>query len=103
MTGSSGWDCAIPNDLLGSSGKYDRGRRRGQPAVALRPLEPLWLVDRFPPLHRELLTLLRGLGPDDWDRSTVCALWSVRDITAHLLDDDLRRLSFHRDAHPPPP
>jgi uncharacterized protein (TIGR03083 family) len=70
---------------------------------ALRPLEPIWLVERFAPLHRELLTLLRGLGPDDWDRPTACALWSVRDITAHLLDDDLRRLSFHRDAQPPPP
>jgi len=71
-------------------------------ADSLRPLEPLWLVDRFAPLTGELLTLLRGLGPDDWDRPTACALWSVRDITAHLLDDDLRRLSFHRDAHPPP-
>ena len=71
-------------------------------ADSLRPLEPLWLVDRFAPLTGELLTLLRGLGPDDWDRPTACALWSVRDITAHLLDDDLRRLSFHRDAQPPP-
>ena len=39
---------------------------------------------------------------DDWDRPTACALWSVRDIAAHLLDDDLRRLSFHRDGQPPP-
>ncbi|MEO6056165.1 MAG: maleylpyruvate isomerase N-terminal domain-containing protein, partial [Gemmatimonadales bacterium] len=34
-------------------------------------------------------------------RPTVCALWSVRDVVAHLLDDDLRRLSFHRDGQPP--
>jgi uncharacterized protein (TIGR03083 family) len=45
---------------------------------------------------------LRPLGPGDWQRPTACALWSVRDITAHLLDDDLRRLSFHRDGQPPP-
>jgi uncharacterized protein (TIGR03083 family) len=70
-------------------------------SVSLRPLEPQWLVDRFGPLHAELIALLRGLGPGDWQRPTACALWSVRDITAHLLDDDLRRLSFHRDGQPP--
>jgi uncharacterized protein (TIGR03083 family) len=67
-----------------------------------RPLEPVLLIDRFGPLHAELISLLRGLGPGDWQRPTACALWSVRDITAHLLDDDLRRLSFHRDGQPPP-
>ena len=71
-------------------------------SASLRPLEPLLLVDRFGPLHAELIALLRGLGADDWERPTACALWSVRDITAHLLDDDLRRLSFHRDGQPPP-
>ena len=60
--------------------------------VPLRPPEPLMLVDRFAPLHRELIALLRGLAPSDWDRPTACALWSVGDIAAHLLDD-LRRLS----------
>ena len=71
-------------------------------SASLCPLEPVLLVDRFAPLHAELIRLLRGLGPGDWHRPTACALWSVRDITAHLLDDDLRRLSFHRDGQPPP-
>jgi uncharacterized protein (TIGR03083 family) len=69
--------------------------------ASLRPLEPVLLVDRLAPLHAELIGLLRGLGPSDWQRPTACALWSVRDIAAHLLDDDLRRLSFHRDGQPP--
>jgi uncharacterized protein (TIGR03083 family) len=69
---------------------------------SLRPLAPVLLVDRLAPLHAELIGLLRGLGADDWQRPTACALWSVRDIVAHLLDDDLRRLSFHRDGQPPP-
>lgn len=60
------------------------------------------MLDRFAPLHAELIALLRGLTPEDWGRPTACALWSVRDIAAHLLDDDLRRLSFHRDGQPPP-
>jgi uncharacterized protein (TIGR03083 family) len=72
------------------------------PSASLRPLEPVLLVDRLGPLHAELIALLRGLGPGDWHRPTACALWSVGDITAHLLDDDLRRLSFHRDGQPPP-
>jgi uncharacterized protein (TIGR03083 family) len=71
-------------------------------SASLRPLEPVLLFDRVGPLHTELIALLRGLGPGDWHRPTACALWSVRDITAHLLDDDLRRLSFHRDGQPPP-
>jgi len=66
--------------------------------TSLQPLAPVLLVDRFAPLHAELIALLRGLEPDDWQRPTACALWSVRDIAAHLLDDDLRRLSFHRDG-----
>ena len=67
----------------------------------LRPLEPVLVLDRFTPLHAELIALLRGLAPEDWGRPTACALWSVHDIAAHLLDDDLRRLSFHRDGQLP--
>lgn len=70
--------------------------------TGLRPLDPVDLIDRFAPLHAQLIRLLRGLGVGDWDRRTAASLWSVRDITAHLLDDDLRRLSFHRDGQPPP-
>lgn len=71
-------------------------------SASLRPLEPVLLVDRLGPLHAELVALLRGLDSTDWHRPTACSLWSVRDITAHLLDDDLRRLSFHRDGQAPP-
>ncbi len=65
---------------------------------ALRPIGPVHLASRFPPLEAELLTLLRGLHPDDWSRPTACALWTVQDIAAHLLDGSLRRLSFQRDG-----
>lgn len=69
---------------------------------ALRPVEPVLLLDRFAPLQAELIALLRGLAPGDWHRPTACALWSVKDVVAHLLDDDLRRLSSNRDGQPPP-
>ena len=63
----------------------------------LKPVGPVFLVDLFPGLHLELMTLLRGLQRGDWSRPTACALWSVKDIVAHLLDSCLRRLSYGRD------
>jgi uncharacterized protein (TIGR03083 family) len=67
------------------------------------PMRPVFLVDRFPPLHVELMRLLRGLNQQDWSRPTACTLWSVKDIVAHLLDTQLRRLSFGRDGAAPQP
>lgn len=57
----------------------------------------------YDPLHGTLVDLLRGLEPDDWSRPTVAGGWRVRDVAAHPLDGQLRRLSFHRDGHPMPP
>jgi uncharacterized protein (TIGR03083 family) len=75
---------------------------RVQPSP-IRPVEPVYLTGRFPPLHRELMLLLRGLNEQDWIRPTSCALWSVKDIVAHLLDTALRRLSYGRDQFSPVP
>ena len=67
----------------------------------MKPAEPILVVELFPPLHSELLTLLRALPPEAWQRPTVAAPWTVRDIVAHLLDTDIRRLSFQRDKLAP--
>jgi uncharacterized protein (TIGR03083 family) len=64
----------------------------------LTPVAPVFLVNLFPGLHAELMALLRGFAPADWSRPTACALWTVKDIAAHLLDGNLRRLSFGRDG-----
>ena len=53
----------------------------------------------FPGLHAELLALLRALAPADWERPTLAGAWRVRDVVAHLLDGDLRKLSAQRDGH----
>ncbi len=69
------------------------------------PLAPLPLVDTrhmFRPVSAALVTLLRQLPPDDWQRPTVAGAWRVRDVVAHLLDTALRRLSFQRDHLTPP-
>jgi uncharacterized protein (TIGR03083 family) len=49
------------------------------------------------------LELLGELGVGDWDRATVCPGWTVKDVTAHVLHDDLRRLAGMRDGHQGPP
>src|SRR5690606_9534030 len=50
-----------------------------------------------------LVALLGGLRPEDWMRPTSAVEWSVKDVAAHLLDVDLRRLSAQRDGHIPAP
>lgn len=70
---------------------------------ALVPAAPVITAPLFPGLHAELMSLLRGLAPGDWDRPTSATLWTVRDVAAHLLDGDIRRLSAHRDGHRVPP
>jgi len=62
----------------------------------------VFLAHRFAALNPELISLLRGLEPSDWNRPTACAEWSVKDIAAHLLDGNVRRLSFQRDRCRPP-
>jgi uncharacterized protein (TIGR03083 family) len=67
--------------------------------MALEPLTPVYTAELFAPLASELVALLRGLGDGDWARPTVAGAWRVRDVAGHLLDGDLRRLSFGRDKH----
>lgn len=69
----------------------------------LEPVTPIYVAELFAPLHRALVDLLRALPPDAWERPTVAGSWRVRDVAAHLLDVDLRKLSGHRDGHLPPP
>lgn len=66
----------------------------------MKPVEPIFVADLFGELHEELLALLCGLSQDDWYKPTVAGSWLVRDIVAHLLDSDIRRLSFQRDQAP---
>ncbi|WP_406694705.1 maleylpyruvate isomerase N-terminal domain-containing protein [Singulisphaera sp. Ch08] len=64
--------------------------------------EPILVAPLFRELDGHLLNLLRSLSPKDWQRPTVCSAWSVKDITSHLLDSALRRLSMQRDGYVPP-
>lgn len=70
------------------------------------PLRPASLPDPFPPfrrLHDHRVELLEALSPEDWFRAVPDSAWTVKDTAAHLLDGDLRRLSFQRDRMTPLP
>lgn len=60
---------------------------------------PLDTRPLFPPERQALLDLLRSLDPADWTRPTVCPDWNVGDITRHILNDYIRRISGSRDGH----
>jgi uncharacterized protein (TIGR03083 family) len=69
-------------------------------------LEPLGVVTTAPlfyGLHKHLMELLRGMTLRDWSRPTLARAWNVRDVVAHLLDGDVRRLSVQRDRLPSTP
>lgn len=51
----------------------------------------------FRPLNDKLLELLRGLSADEWNKKTVAGNWTVKDVTAHLLDTNMRFISINRD------
>lgn len=67
--------------------------------AALRAPSPVHTAPLLRPLLAELLTLLRGLTAAQWDAPTVAGAWRVRDVAAHLLDGDLRKLAAYRDGH----
>src|SRR5216683_2676051 len=64
----------------------------------MREAEPVLVVDLFPLERYELLNLLAQLREEEWQKPTICAGWSVKDIVLHLLGDDVGRLSRMRDA-----
>jgi uncharacterized protein (TIGR03083 family) len=64
------------------------------------PPGPLLTAHLFPKLDGQLIDLLRSLAPEDWERQTIAPMWRVKDVAAHLLDTQLRKLSFGRDGYP---
>lgn len=45
------------------------------------------------------LGLLRGLGPEDWGRPTVCELWDVRAMVGHMLGMAEAQASIRQFVH----
>jgi uncharacterized protein (TIGR03083 family) len=76
------------------------GRRAGDEGFS--SLTPLPAIDTLPLFAGErsaLLSLLCDLSASDWEAQTVCPGWAVKDVAAHLLGDDIGRLSWGRDGY----
>lgn len=68
-------------------------------------MTPILTAHLFPRIEQLLAELLGSLTEDEWERQTVAPQWKVRDVAAHLLDTQLRKLSTVRDGclSPGPP
>lgn len=64
-------------------------------------LPPILTAHLFAKLEALLIELLRSLRPDEWELQTVAPAWKVKDVAAHLLDTQLRKLSLARDGYVP--
>ena len=60
-------------------------------------MKPIHTAHLLPVIESHLIALLRELTPDDWVVQTVAPGWRVKDVAAHLLDTQLRKLSRVRD------
>src|SRR5262249_35115882 len=68
-------------------------------AAKPEPLKPILTAHLFPRLEDKLIELLGSLSADDWEKQTVAPKWKVKDVAAHLLDTQLRKLSLARDSY----
>lgn len=65
----------------------------------LTPPEPILTVHLYPIIEEHLIELLGSLAPEEWESQTIVPNWTIKDIAAHLLDTELRRLSGGRDGY----
>ena len=66
-------------------------------------MKPIFSAHLFPEIESRLIELLRSLTHDEWELQTVAPAWTVKDVAAHLLDTQLRKLSRVRDGYQPTP
>ncbi len=59
-------------------------------------LKPILTAHLLPLIEARLIELLRSLRPEEWELPTVAGAWTVKDVAAHLLDTETRRLSMGR-------
>ena len=66
-------------------------------------MKPILTAHLLPIVEARLLDLLRSLTPEEWAAQTIAPAWQVKDVVAHLLDTQLRKLSKVRDGYAPGP
>jgi uncharacterized protein (TIGR03083 family) len=61
-----------------------------------QPLPPIFTAHLFPKIEAKLIELLRSLTLEEWEKQTVAPKWKVKDVAAHLLDTQVRKLAASR-------
>jgi uncharacterized protein (TIGR03083 family) len=64
-------------------------------------MDPILTAHLFPKIENMLIELLRSLTREEWETQTISPKWKVKDVAAHLLDTQLRKLSIARDHYVP--
>lgn len=64
-------------------------------------LQPIFTAHLSPALEAKLVELLRSLTPGEWEKRTVSPKWNVKDVAAHLLDTQIRKLAAARHGYNP--
>src|SRR6202051_3067440 len=62
-------------------------------------LQPIFTAHLFPKLEGMLIELLRSLTPQEWEKQTLAPKWKVKDVAAHLLDTQIRKLAAARHGY----
>ena len=70
-------------------------------SAAREPLQPIFTAHLFPGLEAKLIELLRWLSPEEWEKQTLAPKWKVKDVAAHLLDTQIRKLAAARHGYKP--
>jgi uncharacterized protein (TIGR03083 family) len=60
--------------------------------------KPVIVAALFPEVHKELISLLKGLSDADWQKPTVCSGWLVKDVALHILGGEIGNISRRRDG-----
>jgi uncharacterized protein (TIGR03083 family) len=70
-------------------------------SAPVKSLPPIFTADLFPKLEAKLIGLLRSLAPEDWEKQTLAPKWKVKDVAAHLLDTQIRKVAAARHGYKP--
>jgi len=73
----------------------------GNMNAPLEPPPPIFTAHLFSSLEAKLIELLRSLAPGDWGKRTISPKWNVKDVAAHLLDTQTRKLVAARQGYKP--
>lgn len=80
---------------------FDSSLQSSGVGAPLASLAPIFTAQLFQPLEVRLIELLRSLTPDEWERQTLAPKWKVKDVAAHLLDTQVRKLAAARNGYKP--